>query len=165
MVLHHRWRAGCYRAVTSGHLGVRDGGLPFSASHQSWHEQPQSPYLAFPQKGPLWGPCFEDKKSPRSIDRGRGMRNSTPLWSMERDITTFRVEGIVSKRLGSHYISGRSRHWVKSKNPDCSAVKREAEEDGVAAAMPQHVRMSRQQAATGRPFPAAATDSAMTDGT
>jgi ATP-dependent DNA ligase len=26
-------------------------------------------------------------------------------------------EGIVSKRLGSHYRSGRSPHWVKVKNP------------------------------------------------
>jgi bifunctional non-homologous end joining protein LigD len=38
-------------------------------------------------------------------------------------------EGIVSKRLGSPYVSGRSRHWVKSKNPASPAVKREAEED------------------------------------
>jgi bifunctional non-homologous end joining protein LigD len=39
------------------------------------------------------------------------------------------LEGIVSKRLGSPYRSGRSRHWVKSKNPTAPAVKREAEED------------------------------------
>jgi bifunctional non-homologous end joining protein LigD len=39
------------------------------------------------------------------------------------------LEGIVSKRLGSPYRSGRSRHWVKMKNPACAAVKREAEED------------------------------------
>ena len=38
-------------------------------------------------------------------------------------------EGIVSKRLGSLYRSGRSRHWVKVKNPKALAVKREAEED------------------------------------
>jgi bifunctional non-homologous end joining protein LigD len=38
-------------------------------------------------------------------------------------------EGIVSKRLGSHYRSGRSPHWVKVKNPKAPAVKREAEED------------------------------------
>ena len=37
-------------------------------------------------------------------------------------------EGIVSKRLGSPYRSGRSRHWIKSKNPAAPAVKREAEE-------------------------------------
>jgi bifunctional non-homologous end joining protein LigD len=39
-------------------------------------------------------------------------------------------EGIVSKRLGSPYVSGRSRHWVKSKNPAAPAVKREAEDWG-----------------------------------
>jgi ATP-dependent DNA ligase len=38
-------------------------------------------------------------------------------------------EGIVSKRLGSPYHSGRSRHWIKSKNPAAPSVKREAEED------------------------------------
>jgi bifunctional non-homologous end joining protein LigD len=38
-------------------------------------------------------------------------------------------EGIVSKRLGSSYRSGRSPHWLKVKNPAAPAVKREAEED------------------------------------
>jgi bifunctional non-homologous end joining protein LigD len=38
-------------------------------------------------------------------------------------------EGIVSKRLGSSYRSGRSRDWIKTKNPAAPAVKREAEED------------------------------------
>jgi bifunctional non-homologous end joining protein LigD len=38
-------------------------------------------------------------------------------------------EGIVSKRVGSPYVSGRSRRWVKGKNPATPAVKREAEED------------------------------------
>jgi bifunctional non-homologous end joining protein LigD len=38
-------------------------------------------------------------------------------------------EGIVSKRLGSTYRSGRSKHWVKVKNPAAPAVRREAEED------------------------------------
>lgn len=38
-------------------------------------------------------------------------------------------EGIVSKRLGSSYESGRSPHWVKVKNPAAPAVRREAEED------------------------------------
>ena len=37
-------------------------------------------------------------------------------------------EGIVSKRLGSLYRSGRSKYWVKVKNPKAPAVKREAEE-------------------------------------
>ena len=38
-------------------------------------------------------------------------------------------EGIVSKRLGSIYRRGRSPLWVKVKNPNALAVKREAEED------------------------------------
>jgi ATP-dependent DNA ligase len=38
-------------------------------------------------------------------------------------------EGIVSKRLGSSYYSGRSRDWIKIKNPAALAVKREAEEE------------------------------------
>jgi bifunctional non-homologous end joining protein LigD len=38
-------------------------------------------------------------------------------------------EGIVSKRLGSPYRAGQSAHWLKIKNPDAPAVKREAEED------------------------------------
>jgi bifunctional non-homologous end joining protein LigD len=36
-------------------------------------------------------------------------------------------EGIVSKRLGSIYRSGRSKDWLKFKNPAAPAVKREAE--------------------------------------
>jgi bifunctional non-homologous end joining protein LigD len=39
------------------------------------------------------------------------------------------LEGIVSKRLGSTYRSGRSRDWLKLKNPDAPAVHREAKED------------------------------------
>jgi ATP-dependent DNA ligase len=38
-------------------------------------------------------------------------------------------EGIVSKRLGSRYRSGRSPDWLKFKNPQAPAVRREAEED------------------------------------
>src|SRR6266436_2387980 len=39
------------------------------------------------------------------------------------------LEGIVSKRKDSTYRSGRSPDWLKSKNPACAAVTREAEED------------------------------------
>jgi hypothetical protein len=39
------------------------------------------------------------------------------------------LEGIVSKRKGSPYRSGRSPDWLKMKNPACEAVTREAEED------------------------------------
>jgi bifunctional non-homologous end joining protein LigD len=40
-----------------------------------------------------------------------------------------RLEGIVSKHKESRYHSGRSRHWIKSKNPLSPAVRREAEID------------------------------------
>jgi ATP-dependent DNA ligase len=36
-------------------------------------------------------------------------------------------EGIVSKRRGSRY-GGRSSNWIKVKNPDAPAVRREREE-------------------------------------
>jgi bifunctional non-homologous end joining protein LigD len=39
------------------------------------------------------------------------------------------LEGIVSKRKDSAYRSGRSPDWLKMKNPDAQAVKREAEEE------------------------------------
>jgi ATP-dependent DNA ligase len=39
------------------------------------------------------------------------------------------LEGIVSKRKDSAYRSGRSPDWLKMKNPEALAVKREAEED------------------------------------
>jgi bifunctional non-homologous end joining protein LigD len=39
------------------------------------------------------------------------------------------LEGLVSKRKDSAYRSGRSPDWLKMKNPACSAVKREADED------------------------------------
>jgi bifunctional non-homologous end joining protein LigD len=41
------------------------------------------------------------------------------------------LEGIVSKRRGSPYVSGRSSHWLKLKNPNSAAVRREAEEEWV----------------------------------
>jgi hypothetical protein len=40
------------------------------------------------------------------------------------------LEGIVSKRIGSRYRSDRSPDWLKFKNPEAPAVRREAEEDG-----------------------------------
>jgi ATP-dependent DNA ligase len=50
---------------------------------------------------------------------------------MEREITTSEnlLEGIVSRRKHSRYRSGRSRDWLKMKNPNAPAVKREAEQD------------------------------------
>jgi bifunctional non-homologous end joining protein LigD len=42
---------------------------------------------------------------------------------------SLRREGIVSKRLGSPYTSGRLPHSLKVKNPEAPAVRREAKED------------------------------------
>ena len=58
-----------------------------------------------------------------------GVRLSV-TWSTQRArACKMGLEGIVSKRLGSRYRSGRSPDWLKFKNPDAPAVKREAEED------------------------------------
>jgi bifunctional non-homologous end joining protein LigD len=46
-----------------------------------------------------------------------------------REACKLGCEGIASKRLGSAYRSGRSPDWVKVKNPNAPAVKRNAEED------------------------------------
>ncbi len=46
-----------------------------------------------------------------------------------REACKLGCEGIVSKKLGSPYRSGRSPHWIKIKNPKAPAVTREAEED------------------------------------
>src|SRR6516225_5728785 len=46
-----------------------------------------------------------------------------------REACRLDCEGIVSKRLGSTYRRGRSPLWVKVKNPNAPAVKREVEED------------------------------------
>jgi len=46
-----------------------------------------------------------------------------------REACKLGCEGIVSKRLGSVYRRGRSPLWLKVKNPNAPAVKREAEED------------------------------------
>jgi ATP-dependent DNA ligase len=35
-----------------------------------------------------------------------------------KNACAFGLEGIVSKREGSFYRSGRSRKWLKTKNPD-----------------------------------------------
>jgi bifunctional non-homologous end joining protein LigD len=40
------------------------------------------------------------------------------------------AEGIVSKRLGSRYRSGRSPDWLKFKNPEAPALRREEEDWG-----------------------------------
>ena len=46
-------------------------------------------------------------------------------------------EGIVSERRGSRYIAGRTDHWLKVKNPDAPAVRREFEDDRGRSRMKQ----------------------------
>ena len=61
------------------------------------------------------------------------------------------LEGIVSKRLGSHYRSCRSSDWLKFKNPAAPAVQREAKEDwgggdaGAGSAHPVPIRHAGDQ--------------------
>jgi len=47
-----------------------------------------------------------------------------------REACRLGCEGIVSKRLGSPYRSGRSTYWMKVKNLKAPAVRREAEDWG-----------------------------------
>jgi hypothetical protein len=47
-----------------------------------------------------------------------------------RHACKFGLEGIVSKRKGSPYRSGRSLRLAQDKEPACDAMKREAEEGG-----------------------------------
>jgi hypothetical protein len=49
--------------------------------------------------------------------------------SVYRHACALGCEGIVSKRLGSSYRSGRVNDWLKIKNPAAPAVTREADED------------------------------------
>jgi bifunctional non-homologous end joining protein LigD len=62
------------------------------------------------------------------------------------------LEGIVSKRLGSRYVSGRTRLWLKFKNPAAPAVKREAEEDWAGSAGGRKGRVAARHPAPSRPF-------------
>jgi bifunctional non-homologous end joining protein LigD len=69
-----------------------------------------------------------------SCSRDRIRASSNQYYEEEGEIV-FReacklgCEGIVSKKLGSIYRRGRSPLWVKVKNPNAPAVRREAEED------------------------------------
>jgi hypothetical protein len=63
------------------------------------------------------------------------------------------LEGIVLKRLGSIYRSGRSKDWLKFKNPDAPTVKREAEEDWSLGTCPDLTAFkNRPRAAFGSTF-------------
>jgi bifunctional non-homologous end joining protein LigD len=59
------------------------------------------------------------ERAPRARLRSDGVQDACKMG----------LEGIVSKRLGSRYRSGRSPDWLKFKNPAAPAVRREAEEE------------------------------------
>ena len=72
------------------------------------------------------------------------------------------LEGIVSKRKDSAYRSGRSPDWLKMKNADAPAVKREAEEDW--GKLPALIRSGvNARAKMGRPKERAAQGSGSVD--
>jgi ATP-dependent DNA ligase len=54
---------------------------------------------------------------------------TTSVTIVYRQACALGCEGIVSKRLGLPYRSGRAACWVKVKNPAAPAVTREAEEE------------------------------------
>ena len=84
------------------------------------------------RKGPIGKTAPRSKSEPRYSDEKSGIVLNQHF---EEDgaivfgkACRLGCEGIVSKRLGSSYRSGRSPHWFKIKNPKAPAVKREAEE-------------------------------------
>ncbi len=66
---------------------------------------------------------------PDSANRSGSTRTEEEGEIVFREACKLGCEGIVSKRLSSIYRRGRSRYWLKVKNPNAPAVKREAEED------------------------------------
>ena len=81
-----------------------------------------------PHRGPQGdtGEHPAQEPSRRAAERAPGARCGLTVFQHACQLG---CEGIVSKRLGSRYRSGRSPDWLKFKNPEAPAVKREAEED------------------------------------
>jgi len=68
--------------------------------------------------------------SPACVCRRATVSTVEPLSQHRRAaVGKLGYEGIVSKRKDSAYRSGRSPDWLKMKNANAPAVKREAEED------------------------------------
>jgi len=74
------------------------------------------------------------RKGAKLVERGGARKNEKlntlvgPWNETLPRLRTGRRHRVETARL-TPYRSGRSRHWVKSKNPAAPAVKREAEED------------------------------------
>jgi ATP-dependent DNA ligase len=116
-----RTRASSTRSLTRRRSGRIELCLPSSAKA--------------PPGGPDW--LYEIKHDGFRILARRDARGVHPITRNGNDftkrfphvVTAVGCEGIVSKRLGSTYRSGRSKHWLKVKNPAAPAVWREAEEE------------------------------------
>jgi len=75
-------------------------------------------------------------KNEDGVETGPGLLINEWIEGQEADgATVFQhacslgLEGIVSKRKGSRYNCGRSPYWLKLKNPESAAVRRELEHD------------------------------------
>ena len=75
-------------------------------------------------------------KNEEGAETGPGLSINAWIEGEEADGATvfehacsFGLEGIISKRKGSRYNSGRSPYWLKLKNPESDAVRRELEKD------------------------------------
>jgi bifunctional non-homologous end joining protein LigD len=84
----------------------------------------------------LWRDPLEGRKATLEIiltKAGLGIRYNEHMTgdgeTVFRHACKLGLEGIVSKRKDSPYRSGRSPDWLKMKNAEAPAVKREAEED------------------------------------
>jgi ATP-dependent DNA ligase len=63
----------------------------------------------------------------RAIQYGEHLTGDGP--AIFKHVCQMGLEGIVSKRIDSPYRSGPSRNWLKTKNPESAAVRREREEE------------------------------------
>jgi ATP-dependent DNA ligase len=63
----------------------------------------------------------------RAIQYGQHLTGDGP--AIFKHVSQMGLEGIVSKRTDAPYRSGPSKTWLKSKNPESEAVRREREEE------------------------------------
>ena len=96
-------------------FGGRDQRVDRSSAPAAFVGAGEGPVLS-PQRRPVDGIAFNEHYS------GDGA-------IIYKHACALGCEGIVSKRLGSAYRSGRAVCWLKVKNPAAPAVTRESEED------------------------------------
>ena len=112
-------------------LGIRAGRLPRSSGPSS--RACRLDKLA--RRANKTGGLLECRPGESHRDVGDGVmvgldhRLPRPADGPPPSVRCLGCEGIVSKRLGSRYRSGRSADWIKVKNPTAPAVKLEAEEE------------------------------------